>query len=791
MDTGLTEKYLHGVDRLADDIADFLLRNRLTLLIVFLMLTAMFGYFASTIKLDPGFEKSIPNDHPYMAVYQEYADQFGSGNSLVMALMQNEGDIFNPEFFKALDELTDRVNAIDGVDQTTTLSLFSPTAIIFNVDEDGFTGFRIVRADFEPTPEGIAEVRENLLKSSEIGRLVSLDFRGALVITELAERGSENGGRGLDYRALGKTLEELRSRYSDDRTTLHIIGFGKFISDVMDGIEAVLMFFVLAFFITAALLYLYTNSWPLTGLSLAIAVMAVVWELGVVELLGFGIDPFSVLVPFLVFSIGVSHAVQMANAWRIAIGEGESPTQAAKTAFRKVFIPGTTALISTAVGFAVIIVIDIPIIQELAITASIGMAVMIITNKFLFPLLLSYVPMSVKASQRTEARARALAENGIWLALARLTGRRAANIAIILAVGVLGYGIYVRGDLVVGDTGFGAPELRDDSRYNQDVRVIQKNFRFNTDELIVVAETGASGCVDFRVVYEIDRFHSFMENHPFASNVDSLADEVRLRNAGNGEGHFAFFEIPRSPFSISAALSRVELGQRLFNSGCSAMPIRIFAVNHDARTLASLLSSAEMYKENYPEMPIDLRLVSGSGGVMAATNEAVEDARTEMLVMLYIAVTALCFLTFVSWRVVFCIVAPLILVSQFAEAVMVWLDIGLKVSTLPVLALGAGVGVDYGIYLFSRTQAARREGMTLAEAHLMALRSAGTAVAFTSITLTIGVATWMFSPLKFQADMGLLLAYMFFVNMLGAFLVLPALASWMIPNGRTLPQVAE
>ena len=112
---------------------------------------------------------------------------------------------------------------------------------------------------------------------------------------------------------------------------------------------------------------------------------------------------------------------------------------------------------------------------------------------------------------------------------------------------------------------------------------------------------------------------------------------------------------------------------------------------------------------------------------------------------------------------------------------MAMLDIGVKVNTLPVVALGVGVGVDYGIYLFERMKHESQDmGLRLKDAFEEALKQRGTASVFTAVTMTISVATWMFSALKFQGDMGILLAFMFLVNMFGAILLLPALAAYLV-----------
>jgi predicted RND superfamily exporter protein len=106
--------------------------------------------------------------------------------------------------------------------------------------------------------------------------------------------------------------------------------------------------------------------------------------------------------------------------------------------------------------------------------------------------------------------------------------------------------------------------------------------------------------------------------------------------------------------------------------------------------------------------------------------------------------------------------------------------IGLKISTLPMVALGAGIGVDYGIYLFSRMQGFLQEGFSVRDAYERTLRVTGASIIFTGVTLAIGVMTWVFSPLKFQADIGVMLTFMFLVNMLGAIILLPALAAWLV-----------
>jgi hypothetical protein len=180
---------------------------------------------------------------------------------------------------------------------------------------------------------------------------------------------------------------------------------------------------------------------------------------------------------------------------------------------------------------------------------------------------------------------------------------------------------------------------------------------------------------------------------------------------------------------------------------------------------------------------IKFRLATGNVGVMAATNEDIAAAEKPMLALVFISIIILCLVTYRSIRGTICIVLPLIVVSTLAEALMATYGIGLKVNTLPVVALGVGIGVDYGIYIYNRLDSLLKEGFTLREAYYRTLRLTGRAVIFTGFTLAAGVGTWIFSALQFQADMGILLSFIFLANMLGAIVMLPALVRLLMYRG--------
>ncbi|SDP39511.1 efflux RND transporter permease subunit [Desulforhopalus singaporensis] len=757
--------------------------HRRLFIAIFLILTIFMGWSATRLRIDAGFGKLLPLHHEYMKTFVEHGKEFGGANQILIALKAKDGDIFTPEFFATLKAATDEVFFIPGVDRSKVRSLFTPNVRFTEVTEEGFAGGNVVPADFQNTPEGLQQVRKNILKSSVMGQLVAMDFSAAIISAQLLDIHPETGER-LDYLDVANRLEkDVRSKFETDNISVHIIGFAKFIGDMTDGARRVVLFFGIAFLVTALLVYWYSQSLVLTAISLTCSLIAVIWQLGLLPLLGYGMDPMSILVPFLVFAIGVSHGVQMLGATRSEVFGGADNMSAARGSFRRLLVPGCIALASDTLGFLTILLIDIKMIQEMAITASIGVAMIILTNLLLLPLLLSWVSYSEAYKQKTRKRARNM--EGVWRFLAKIAEPKPAALVLLVSIGLIVFGAWKGGDIKIGDLERGIPELRADSRYNRDSDLITSHFYIGVDILSVIAESVPEACIDYDLMTEIDRFAWHMNNVPGVLTVVSLPRVAKAVNAGWNEGYPKFQVLPRNQLLLVQSVKGLKTSSGLFNPDCSVMPVQIYTTDHKAETIARIVSEVKNYSNLHPMENLKFRLATGNVGVMAATNEEVSAAQFPILMYVFAAIILLCYATFRSVKALICILVPLGMVSLLGYALMTMLNIGLKVSTLPVVALGVGVGVDYGIYIYSRFKSLLDEGLPLQEAYLRTLEITGNGVIFTGITLAMGVATWIFSPLKFQADMGILLTFMLLVNMIGAILLLPALATWLMPSKRT------
>ncbi|NWL22410.1 efflux RND transporter permease subunit [Pseudomonas umsongensis] len=806
LDTMPVVRELKGFDARSGNLLErSIFNNRVLVVLSCLVITVLLGYFAATrLSLTASFEKMLPQSQPFIQNYLENRQSLrGLGNAVRVVVENTEGDIFDPQYLDVLKQINDTLFVTPGVDRAWVKSLWTPAVRWTEVTEEGFRGGPVMPDAYDGSANGVEQLRLNIARSGIVGSLVGNNFKSSMIFVPLLEKDPVTD-QAIDYHAFARVLEEqLRNKYefaggSDAHARgeegkgpikVRVIGFAKLVGDLIDGLVLVMMYFGAAALIATSIIYFFTRCVRSTTLVILCSVIAVAWQLGLVALLGYALDPFSILVPFLVFAIGVSHGAQKMNGIMQDVGRGTHQLVAARYTFRRLFLAGLTALLADAVGFAVLMLIDIPVIQDLAVTASIGVAVLIFTNLVLLPVLLSYCGVSRKAaacSLRQEDKERhGKGLGNLWSLLDRFTERRWATVAVIVAGLLATGGFMVSTQLQIGDLDPGAPELRADSRYNRDNAYITDNYSLSSDQFAVMVKTASEGCLKYETLVEADRLGWLLQQQPGVQTTVSLVNAVRQITAGSYEGNPKMLTIARNQDVLNYGAQQASVNNpELFNSDCSMMPVVAYLTDHKAQTLENVVSVAGAFAREHSNGERQFMLAAGSAGIEAATNIVVREANRTMLLYVYGAVIVLCFITFRSWRAVVVAVVPLMLTSVLCEALMVLLGMGVKVATLPVIALGVGIGVDYALYLLSVQLAQQRAGLSLTEAYKNSVAFTGKVVALVGITLAAGVITWAWSPIKFQADMGILLTFMFIWNMIGALVLIPALSHFLLRKAR-------
>jgi predicted RND superfamily exporter protein len=870
-------------------IENLFFKYRLSILSAFVLLTIVMGFFASQLKLDAGFYKQLPSNHSFIKTFYQYEDALFGSNNLIIAVRNTEGDIFEKDFLSKLLEVSEAVRYLPGANQASLTSLWTPNVRVLRVTEEGYEASPVIPGNIIPedlNDEEIEKIKERILTGGHVGKIVSNDFTSALIKIELTEFDSRTG-EALDYIELGKLLDvEVRNQFENDKFQIHIIGFAKMISDIASQAGNVFIFFLLAFALTVLSVYYYSKSWTLTFLPLICSLTSLIWQFGMLEILGFGLDPLAILVPFLVFAIGVSHGIQQVNQITKEIIEGQSSIYAARASFSRLLVPGTMALITDLVGFGTLVFLPIGMIQELGITASIGVAMKIVTNLVMLPLAASYAKYNqgfvIRAEKAITGRRNAMKFFG------KMAEPRTAFITLGISSILFVYATILASDRHIGDLHAGAPELRPDAVYNQDMKDITSRFNITSDVLIVIMEVPELACRMYDVMSVQDNFHWYMENVEGVTEVISLSGVARQAASGYAEGNPKWNYVPRHDRALGFVTSIADPSTGLLNENCTILPVYIFTEDHKATTIEHVINATKEYQNKYQSLDIaidfynvflppegekpypnvlvtygaeidyeaegldsviefskeewidfgyknnfntrslgtprlnammqdtrldeidtalsreilaarkaitnlfnenpsadaiayriddtNFRLASGTVGIMHATNEVIEESELPMMLLVYAVIVFLVFITYRDWRATICCTVPLTFATMLGYAFMDIMQIGLKISTLPVMVLAVGIGVDYAFYIYNRLQTYLKEGQDITQAFQNTFANTGAAVIFTALTLAIGVSTWSFSALKFQADMGMLLTFMFIVNMLCAMTTLPALA---------------
>ncbi|MEN6359755.1 MAG: MMPL family transporter [Smithella sp.] len=753
-----------------------------------LLLTIASGYMMSKLVLNASFERMIPQSHPYIKNYLENKNEIkGLGNALYITVETTGNDIFDPQYLDLLMKITDEAFLIPGVDRAWVKSLWMAGVRWNEVTEEGFMGGPVMPPTYDGSEVSLNQLRTNIARADIVDKLVARDFKSSMVFLPLVDI-DPNTGKPLDYSTLTDKVEEIRAKYEAEgqgKIKIHVTGFAKIVGNLIDGMKQMSIFFALAVLISTIVIYLYTRCIRSTFALIIVSVLAVVWQLGIISALGFELDPYQVLVPFLIFAIGASHGAQRMNGIMQDVGRGTHPIVAARYTFRRLFTAGLTAILADAVSFAVLMLIDIPVIRNLVMTASIGVMILVFSKLILLPVVLSYTGVSIKAAKRSlEADTKEAAGKGfakIWNFFELFTEKKWAIGAIGASAVISVVAFIMAMGVQIGDVHPGAPEFWPDSVYNQDANYVNSHYGFSSDQFAVMVKTGPDGIIRYPTLVELDRLAWALKQVPSVQSVTTLADQLGKLTSGTYDGSPKWLTIsPDQKVLDYAATRTIENNPDFVNADLSVTPVVAYLTDHKAQTLKDVAKVAEEFSKAHSDKDTQFLLAAGTSGIDAATNAVVEKTNRTMMLYVYAVVALLCFWTYKSWRATIVTLIPLVITSILCEAIMAQLGIGIKVATLPVIALGVGIGVDYALYLLAVQIVYQREGIPLAESYSKALRFTGKVVFLVGLTMAAAVVTWALSPIKFQADMGILLTFMFLWNLIGALILVPALSFFML-----------
>ena len=532
------------------------------------------------------------------------------------------------------------------------------------------------------------------------------------------------------------------------------------------------------------LLFLLNRTWRNTILPLIAGLVSAVWALGVTKLFGINFEPLVIVVAVLISARAVSHSVQIVNRFDEevdAIESGrESSEAAAKLALADMFRPGMLGVIADAGCMAVVALSPIPLLQKLTVLSVVWVFTLSVSAVVLTPVLLSW-------GRHPKGYAHSLNVAPVLHAFlglcARIVTSRARYAVIGVAILVFVFsGIYAF-KLKIGDANPGSPILWPDSTYNRDSAAINNKFQ-GVDRMFVVVggDEGSRGLLKkVEVMDNMNRFQRFMSSQPEIGATLSVADVVPAINRIMHEGNPRYQELGANQ-TVNGSLmflfeSVSEPGDldRFVDNQYENGAVTLFFRDRQGETIRTAIARIKEFVAKAPLTEGTYQLAGGVIGVMAAVNEIILSGQIEAIALALVVLVILCTLTYRSSVAGMVFMVPVIISNTITFSVMAWMGIGMNINTVPVAALGIGLGVDYSFYIADRIKEELALGKDALTAITIALHSTGSGVLVTALVLIISVMLWSISSLRFQAEMAMLMSIWLGVSTLSALLLMPSI----------------
>ncbi|HXG19528.1 MAG TPA: MMPL family transporter [Methylomirabilota bacterium] len=761
----------------------FLLRHRWPVIGLSLLVTLFLGYELSNTKIQMNFLDFYPPTHPYTQLARKHARMFGSANVLVVGVEVKDGDIFNVETLNKIDRLTVALMETPGVNPWQVLSISHPKVRNILITTAGVKVLPLFFPGPPKTPQEATRIKKAVYTNDGIlDFFVSRDNKTALITAGFWESG-------LDFAKMKERLFKLQAQETDANHTIYMTGFPMLFCWIFDYKSWIFYITGLTILSIVLLLWFYFRTLQGVLIPLFSGALSTFWALGFAGALGFTIDLLMIVVFLLITARALSHSVQSMERYHEEYFRLGDKNAAILQSYLGLFSP---ALVSIAAdGFAILslAVAHIPLVQKLAVMSSFWIFTISVSVVTLHPIILTFLPPprhDPKAGKRLSDKIYTTINRGL-VKISRGNVRYAMVASFILALLV---GVYYARQLKIGDVSIGKALFYADHPYNVAYdRVIHKGF-VGISSLTIIAEGREPGVFrDVKSLNALEQFQRYMErNNPMAGGSVSGVDVIRQLYQMFEEGIPKWAIVPNdahdvgnmfSYFLMSAGAPALE---RFVDKDLQNATITIFFKDYTHDTIMSALERARQYIASHPAENIDFRLAGGLFGILAAVNEEVEWSYRVNLYLVLATVFILSFLTYRSLAGALIVMIPSIVAQPLTEAIMYWAGIDMNINSLPIAAIGIGIGIDYGYYVLSRITEEYAHFPDVDQAIEEALMTTGRAILFTGTTLTASVIFWLWFPMRFQAEMALLLALILFLHVVGALVFIPSMVSLFRPK---------
>jgi predicted RND superfamily exporter protein len=770
---------------MADRFAQFVIERRLLLLIAVIALSLPLLYLTRTTRLSHRAGHIFPWGHPNVNLHIKMTEVFGRSNLVAITLRTKEKDVFDRDVLGKLYRIQKAVELMDGVVKYYIYSLASSKirCIRTSTDPDGImllsaqTFDEMVQEILDGNRETLETYRKNILNDDDVyGTLVSRDKKGTVLYTSFKYE--------EDYLYVFNRLNEILDRERDDTTEFYLSGRPIMLAYIHQYMSRIVYIFLLALVVMVLLLYIDFRKKRAVFLPLTAGLLSVVWGMGILNLLGFEMDVLSITVPFLVLALSHGHSVQIMQRYYEEGRRSPDRRRACQQVIATLMLPATTAIVTDSIGFFSLVLLPFPIIQSMAVVAAAGILSIWITNFVFIPIVLSYLPLPSKKVLEREGK------SGTLLKILEISGRaaygrRTRSRILMVAAGVFALAMFFTTKLEVGELKPGSPNFWQDSEYNRADRVLNEHFAGSNVLWIYLAGEKQKDLIRPDVISYFNSLQRYLEERPEINYTLSYTDCLKKANSALHNNDPRWEILPTNRIAawecLELCMGDPEEARDWFELDFRQANIRAFVSDHTGQTVRNIMQDTRSYAERNQLQGLTVEMAGGLIGIYEAILDVISRSQIFNLLFMFAAVFICSAVAFRSYVAGLLVLVPLILGNVITFAVMALAGVGLFIYTLPVSALGIGVGIDYSLYILSRLKRELASGET-EDAYVVTFKTAGRAVLFTALTVTAGVFTLCISEMRFQALLGIMLGIIMMANMVSALFVLTSMISLLKPR---------
>lgn len=762
-------KTFHHIERLIDH----LIEQRVWVVVAVAALTAVMGALAIRVPVKTVFEDLLPQNHPYIQVNKKFAPSFGGSNMVSIMLEVEKGDIFNLDVLGRVQQISQSLSKVDAVDPYQIVSLASKKVKEIRASTEGIESRPLMWPDVPKSDAELALLRESVLNNPLVyGAYVSADLKSTLITVDFYDHL-------LDYTKAFEQIGAIVEAARAPGIKVGLVGEPILYGLVNHYLPETAHIFLLTVAALAALLLLITRTVHGTLLPLCTGTVSALVAMGAADLMGFHLDPLVIVVVFLITALAISNSVQIINRFDDELAGGSTSAKAAaRAALTNLLKPSLLAIVADAGCVIVVALTPIPILQKISYIGTVWIFSIVISSLVLTPVLLSWVserhrrlhPVNVMpvVSAVLKAAFRVATSRGRYVVLGGV-------VVAFVASAVYSF------NLTVGDANPGSPILWPDSDYNLDAAAINDKFRGSDRMFVVVSGEKEGALKEPEVLETVARFQRYMEAQPEVGGTVSLVDVLPIVRRIAYEGNPRYAELGKDANENGELLFMFVSGsdpgdlQRFADPYGRNGSVTLYFRDHKGETIRTAVARIKQYIAENPLPNAAYQLAGGLIGVLAAANEVILAGQIEAIALALLVLVICCSITYRSLVAGIFFMVPVLLSNALTFSYMAWQHIGMNVNTLPVVALGIGLGVDYSFYIVDGIRENLRRGMTIEDAIGSALMGAGRGVLITAVTLITSVIIWVTSSVRLQADMGLLIGMWLSFSAFAALFVMPAI----------------